>query len=244
MSDDERDIDFSDNDSGDEEIYKSNLKKNKKIIAEINDEDEYDTADEEDDKKEEEEEEEDDNIEEEEEDEEYDSMEDEDMEPSNLKTKYDEKNRKNGELVSGDEDEEEEDEDEDEDEETENYLKKFDEDIKKNIITDYYPELVQHNSEEVEAMSVVTRNQLGIIIDPLHQTLPFLTKYEKARILGERAKQLDAGALPFVSIDETVISGYLIALKELEEKKIPFIVKRPLPNGGCEYWRLKDLEIL
>jgi hypothetical protein len=32
--------------------------------------------------------------------------------------------------------------------------------------------------------------------------------------------------------------------KELEEKKMPFIIKRPMPNGGCEYWKLSDLEIL
>ena len=123
-------------------------------------------------------------------------------------------------------------------------MKKFNENIHKNIIQDFYPELVQHNREEVEAMSIVTRNHLGIIIDPLHKTVPFLTKYEKARILGERSKQIDAGATPFVSVDESVVSGYLIALQELEEKRIPFIIKRPLPNGGCEYWKLSDLEVL
>ena len=37
---------------------------------------------------------------------------------------------------------------------------------------------------------------------------------------------------------------YISKIKELEEKKIPFIIKRPLPNGGCEYWKLADLEIL
>ena len=31
---------------------------------------------------------------------------------------------------------------------------------------------------------------------------------------------------------------------EFEQKKIPFIVRRPLPNGGSEYWKLRDLEIL
>jgi DNA-directed RNA polymerase I, II, and III subunit RPABC2 len=71
-----------------------------------------------------------------------------------------------------------------------------------------------------------------------------LTRYEKARVLGERAKQINSGAKPLVKIDENVIDGYLIALKELEEKKIPFIIKRPMPNGGCEYWKLSDLEIL
>jgi len=41
-----------------------------------------------------------------------------------------------------------------------------------------------------------------------------------------------------------MIDGYLIALKELDQKKIPFIIQRPLPNGGSEYWRLCDLEML
>ena len=101
-----------------------------------------------------------------------------------------------------------------------------------------------HNYDEVDVLSTVVRNENGQIIDPLHRTLPFITKYEKARILGERAKQLNSGAKAFVEVGPNVIDGYLIALKELELKKIPFILKRPLPNGGCEYWRIKDLEIL
>ena len=134
----------------------------------------------------------------------------------------------------GDEDEEEDD----------HYLQKFDENTKQNIVADFHPEMQAHNYEEVDIMSTVVRNENGIIIDPLHRTLPFITKYEKARILGERAKQLNSGAKPFIDVEPTVIDGYLIALKEYEQKKIPFILRRPLPNGGCEYWRMKDLEIL
>ena len=93
-------------------------------------------------------------------------------------------------------------------------------------------------------MYKVVRNENGVVIDPLHKTLPFITRYEKARILGERAKQLNAGAKPMVEVDINVIDGYLIALKEFEQKKIPFIIKRPLPNGGIEYWKFKDLEVL
>ena len=98
--------------------------------------------------------------------------------------------------------------------------------------------------DEIEALCVTVRDKSGIIVDPLHRTLPFLTKYERARILGERAKQINAGAKPVVDIPNDVIDGYLIALKELESKSIPFIIKRPLMNGGCEYWRLPDLELL
>ena len=133
---------------------------------------------------------------------------------------------------------------EDDDEEGEKYLQKLDDSTKQNIIGQYHPELLQHNHDEIETLSVVVRDAEGMIIDPLHKTLPFLTKYEKARILGERAKQIDAGAKPLVEIDADVIDGYLIALAELEQKKIPFIIKRPLMNGGCEYWKLKDLEFL
>jgi DNA-directed RNA polymerase I, II, and III subunit RPABC2 len=136
------------------------------------------------------------------------------------------------------------DDDEDEDEYDENYLQKFDENLKQNIISEYHPEMQQLNYSEVELLTVVRRNEDGEIYDPLHRTLPFLTKFEKARILGERAKQINDGAKPMISITTNAIDGYLIALAELEQKVIPFIIKRPLPNGGCEYWKVKDLEVL
>ena len=83
-----------------------------------------------------------------------------------------------------------------------------------------------------------------IIIDELHRTLPIMSKYEKTRILGQRAKQLNSGNKPFISVPKNIMDGYLIAQEELRQKKLPFIIRRPLPNGGSEYWRIKDLEIL
>jgi len=147
-------------------------------------------------------------------------------------------------LVSNLYENEEEDEDEEEDEEDDNYLQKFEELNKKDLIASYHPELITHNNDEVETLTRIIRNEQGMIVDPIHKTLPFLTKYEKARILGERAKQINMGAKPMVEIDPDVIDGYLIALREFDEKKIPFIIKRPMPNGGCEYWKCKDLEII
>lgn len=134
--------------------------------------------------------------------------------------------------------------DDDDDSDDENYLQKLDDSVENNILETYYPELNHHNYDEVNALSTVVRNSEGTIIDPLHKTLPFITRYEKARIIGERAKQINAGAAPMIKTDPSVIDGYLIALKEFEEKKIPYILKRPLPNGGCEYWKMIDLEIL
>jgi DNA-directed RNA polymerase I, II, and III subunit RPABC2 len=135
-------------------------------------------------------------------------------------------------------------EEDDEEDEDEFYLQKFDESMNQKIISDFHPELHAHNYDEIDVLSRIVRDENGNIVDPLHKTVPFLTRYEKARILGERAKQINSGAKTFVDLEPNVIDGYVIALKEFEAKKIPFIVKRPLPNGGVEYWRFEDLEVL
>lgn len=136
------------------------------------------------------------------------------------------------------------DDDDEYDSDDDNYLQKLENLNKKNIISEFHPELLHHNNNEIEMLSKITYNEQGIIIDPLHKTLPFITKYERSRIIGERSKQINMGAKPLVEVEPDVIDGYLIALKEYNEKKIPFIIKRPLPNGGCEYWKFKDLEII
>ena len=132
----------------------------------------------------------------------------------------------------------------DDEEEDEEHLQKFDNDIHESIQEKYHPEMKIHNTDEIEASCKVIRDKNGVIMDPLHKTIPFVTSYEKARVIGERAKQINNGAKPFIKMEESLIDGYLIALKEFEEKKIPFIIQRPLPNGLSEYWRLKDLDII
>jgi len=132
--------------------------------------------------------------------------------------------------------------DSEEDEDGELYLKKFDKEINKNYILNFHPECSHQNYDEILAMTKVVRDNSNIIIDDLHRTIPYLTKYERARILGQRAKQINSGATPFVKVPENVIDGYLIAELELQKKIIPFIIRRPLPNGGSEYWSIKDLE--
>lgn len=129
------------------------------------------------------------------------------------------------------------------DEDEDDYMAKFDENTRKNVIEEFYPELIQQNYEEIETLTTVIRDKDGFIVDPLHTTLPILSKYEKTRILGERARQIGTGAPTLIDVDDDIIDPYLIALKELEAKKVPFIIKRPLPNG-IEYWKVSDLEII
>jgi DNA-directed RNA polymerase I, II, and III subunit RPABC2 len=132
--------------------------------------------------------------------------------------------------------------DEDEDGDGETYLKKFDKEINDNYIVNNHPECALQNYDEILAMTKVIRDKNYIIIDDLHKTIPYLTKYERARILGQRAKQIESGATPFIKVPENMIDGYLIAELELKQGRIPFIIRRPMPNGGSEYWKINDLE--
>jgi DNA-directed RNA polymerase subunit K/omega len=124
------------------------------------------------------------------------------------------------------------------------YLQKFNTEINKNYILDFHPECSANNYDEISVLTRVVRDKNNNIIDNLHKTIPFLTKYERTRILGQRAKQINSGATAFVKVPENVLDGYLVAEMELAQKRIPFIVRRPTPGGGCEYWNLKDLEIV
>jgi len=130
------------------------------------------------------------------------------------------------------------------DSDDDDYLQKFSQNMREDLISNFHPESKSHNYEEIKQLAKVTRNKNGIIVDELHKTIPILTKYEKTRILGQRAKQIETGAVTLVQVPPNIIDSYLIAKLELAQGKIPFIIRRPLPNGGMEYWYVSDLEDL
>jgi DNA-directed RNA polymerase subunit K/omega len=138
----------------------------------------------------------------------------------------------------------EDEEEEDEEDDNINYLQKFNNEVNRNYILETHPECAIHNQTEIQMLSTIVRNDKNIIIDDLHRTLPFLTKFEKARILGQRAKQINSGSKPFIPSESysNIIDGYKIAEIELKQKLIPFIIRRPLTNGSSEYWKVSDLE--
>jgi DNA-directed RNA polymerase I, II, and III subunit RPABC2 len=74
-------------------------------------------------------------------------------------------------------------------------------------------------------------------------TIPKLTKYEKVRLLGTRAKQISDGSKVFIK-SKKVRNAMDIAELELEHKVIPLKIKRPLPNGKYEIWSIKELELI
>ena len=121
---------------------------------------------------------------------------------------------------------------------------KFDEESKQTYILNKHPELIQKNYNEIEVLTRIQRNNENMIVDDNHQTIPILTKYEKTRVLGMRIKQLNNGAEPYVKVGKNVIDNYVIALEELNQKKLPFIIARPLSKDKIEYWDVNDLEML
>ena len=158
-----------------------------------------------------------------------------------------------------DEDEEEYDEDEafeegtvedvvpteiDEDIEESSYQTQFKENMRNDYVQQFHPEEIHKPFEEIYKLTMITRDKKGNIEDDLHKTYPILSKYEKTRAIGIRVTQLNKGAKPYTETKRNILDNSLIAEKELKEKKLPFIIMRPIPNGICEYWNINDLEQL
>lgn len=71
-------------------------------------------------------------------------------------------------------------------------------------------------------------------------TTPYMTKYERARILGTRALQISMNAPVLVPI-EGETDPLAIAMKELRAQKIPLTIRRYLPDGSFEDWSVEEL---
>lgn len=81
-----------------------------------------------------------------------------------------------------------------------------------------------------------------------YRSLPILTKYEFDQVIGLRTMHLSRGAPPLVDIpdDFKVISNINlrdIAQQELLQQRLPYMIKRAMPNGKNEYWALADLDL-
>lgn len=79
-----------------------------------------------------------------------------------------------------------------------------------------------------------------------YTSLPFMTKYEFDQIIGLRTVHLSRGAMSMVDMPadfkvKTNMELRQIAIKELIEKKLPYIIKRTMPNGVNEYWPVAKL---
>lgn len=109
-------------------------------------------------------------------------------------------------------------------------------------------ELSEKELADLDKECKVIENREIIEVDPVHEVKeieitgkgkiligpPTLTRFEKARIMGARALQLSLGAPPFIEIPKTAETSLDIALEELEQRAIPIIIRRKLPNGDFQ----------
>lgn len=81
-----------------------------------------------------------------------------------------------------------------------------------------------------------------------YKSKPIMTKYEFNSLIALRTTHLSMGALPFINIPEdTKITSNMqlrrIAIQELKEGKLPYLIKRTIPNHKPEYWSIKDMDL-
>jgi DNA-directed RNA polymerase subunit K/omega len=89
-------------------------------------------------------------------------------------------------------------------------------------------------------------NELVASYNPLNNSSKnIMTKYERTSIVGVRMEQLAYGAPSTLSIEQLKKYKNIkdIANEELNQKKIPFMLLRTLPNKAQEYWRISDMII-
>ncbi|KAG6821400.1 hypothetical protein H0H93_014197 [Arthromyces matolae] len=100
----------------------------------------------------------------------------------------------------------------------------------------------QHDQEMVTEESAPAGAGLSGERQPnkVRVTTPYLTKYERARILGTRALQISMNAPVLVPLDGET-DALQIAIKELSQRKIPLIIRRYLPDGSFEDWSVSEL---
>lgn len=74
-------------------------------------------------------------------------------------------------------------------------------------------------------------------------TTQYMTKYERARVLGTRALQIAMCAPVMVEL-EGETDPLQIAMKELKQRKIPIVIRRYLPDNSYEDWGIDELKII
>lgn len=101
--------------------------------------------------------------------------------------------------------------------------------------------LPQQQTAETEQQQPGTKQKgPGPIPKDQRMTTPYMTKYEKARVLGTRALQISMNAPVMVDVNGES-DPLAIAMKELREQKIPLMVRRYMPDGSWEDWSVEEL---
>lgn len=116
-------------------------------------------------------------------------------------------------------------------------------DFEDNIDEDDNIDDINHDEEVDNIEIVLPGNAGGGVPKPKRITTRYMTKYERARVLGTRALQI-AMCAPIMVELEGETDPLQIAMKELKQKKIPIIIRRFLPDHSYEDWSIDELIIV
>lgn len=112
--------------------------------------------------------------------------------------------------------------------------------IEKEELTDKQKEELEKKLKEIESREIIdtieehVSQEIPCAKGKITIGPPTLTRFEKARIMGARALQLSMGAPPFIPIPETARTSLDIAMEELDQRVIPIVIRRVLPNGDFQ----------
>ena len=119
--------------------------------------------------------------------------------------------------------------------------------VYRKLREDAHDELTENEIAQIEKECKIIENRETITQDKPHEPVeiisdkglvitgpPTLTRFEKARIMGARALQLSLGAPVFITIPKNIVSSLEIAMEELNQRLLPIVIKRSLPNGNYQ----------
>ena len=119
--------------------------------------------------------------------------------------------------------------------------------VYRKLREDAHDELTENEIMQIDKECKIIENRETVTQDKPHKPVeiisdkglvitgpPTLTRFEKARIMGARALQLSLGAPVFITIPKNIVSSLEIAMEELNQRLLPIVIKRSLPNGNYQ----------
>lgn len=104
------------------------------------------------------------------------------------------------------------------------------------------------SSTEHPEVKPIFRGEVADAIKQPRVTRGYFTKYEYTTLVATRAQQLAEGARPLVELTGLRQSDPLfvwnVAKREIEQQKLPFVVRRRMPDGTAEFWSAQEMEVM
>jgi DNA-directed RNA polymerase I, II, and III subunit RPABC2 len=94
----------------------------------------------------------------------------------------------------------------------------------------------------------IFRAEVAEKIKSQRTTREYFTKYEYTVLVATRAQQLADGAKPLVDLVGLKTADpmfvWQVATREIVQRKLPFLVRRQMPDGTSEYWSAQEMEVM